>query len=176
MPNPRKIYYNEGNSKTKREQMTDIEKRCCFFGHKSICDKDGSLFERLKKEIEELIKSGYTEFLFGGYGDFDSLSHKAVKSLREKYPHIKTVYVQAYYKPKDDNFEYLRSRYDETEYPEIEEKPKKFAIVYRNREIIDNSDFCIFYVNRSYGGALQALQYAKRKKKTLINLAQQTIQ
>jgi uncharacterized phage-like protein YoqJ len=148
------------------------KKTCSFFGHGTIYDKDGSLFERLIKEAEQLIESGYTEFLLGGYGDFDSLSHKAVNSLKEKYPHIKTVYVQAYYNPKDKNIEHIRNQYDEIAYPEIEEKSKKFAIVYRNREMIINSDYCIFYVNRSYGGALQALAYVKRKKKAFVNLAE----
>ena len=82
------------------------EKRACsFFGHGSIYDKDDRIYNLLVKEIEPLIKSGCNEFLFGGYGDFDSLSHKAVNGLKEKYPHIKTVYVLAYYNPKDEYFD-----------------------------------------------------------------------
>jgi len=154
--------------------MADTQnKACCFFGHRHIYDKDGSLFELLVKEIERLIIEDFSEFVFGGYGDFDCLSYKAVNSLKGKYPHIKTVYVQAYYKHKDENMEFLNKLYDTVVYPAIGNKPKKFAITYRNQAIIDDSDFCIFYVNWGYGGALQAMQYAKRKKKASVNLAEQ---
>ena len=148
------------------------KKACSFFGHGSLNDKDGRIYCLLVKEIETLIENGYGEFLFGGYGDFDSLSRKAADSLKEKYPHIKTVYVQAYYKPKDGSMEIIRGLYDDTLYPAIERKPKKFAVIYRNQEMINISDFCIFYVERSYGGALRALRYAKRKNKARINLAE----
>ena len=154
--------------------MTETKKKaCCFFGHRHIYDKDGSLYNLLVKQVERLIGNGFNEFLFGGYGDFDSLSHRAIKRLKEKYPHIKTAYYQSYYKPKDERMEYISKQYDSVIYPAIEERPKKFAIRYCNEAIIDDSDFCVFYVERSYGGALQAMQYAKRKKKASVNLAEQ---
>lgn len=156
--------------------MQDVKRRvCCFFGHRSVYDKDGSLFESLVGETERLIEKGFNEFIFGGYGDFDSLAYKAVNVLKTKYLYIKTVYVQAYYKSKDESAEIIRKLYDTVIYPDIEGKPKKLAIIYRNQAIIDISDFCIFYVNQSYGGALQAMQYAKRKKKMFMNLAEQIV-
>ena len=37
--------------------------------------------------------------------------------------------------------------------------------------MIDESDYCVFYVaNTQNGGAYKAMQYAKRKKKAIINL------
>lgn len=44
-------------------------------------------------------------------------------------------------------------------------------IYFRNCEIIDHSDYCVFCVdeNAEYSGALKALQYAKKKHKEIIN-------
>ena len=150
-------------------------KTCCFFGHRKIFftthEKEGDFFDFLKAQIENLIvDSGYNEFLFGGYGDFDETAYRAVKSLKEKYPHIKTVYVQAYYKPHDKNIDLLREKYDELTFPEMQTNSKRYTIVYRNRHIINNSHFCIFYVKCDTGGACQALRYAKQKNKSYLLL------
>lgn len=149
------------------------KKACCFFGYRYLYDNDGNLFELLVKEIERLIK--FNEFVFDGYGEFDVLSYKAVKKLKEKYPDIETVYIQAYYKHEDERMAFLSKQYNAVVYPAIGDKPKKFAITYRNQAIIDGLDFCVFYVKRNYGGALQATQYAKRKKKASVNLAERII-
>lgn len=149
------------------------ENTCCFFGHSNISETK-QLMDLLIKQIEFCITTkNITQFLFGGYKDFDHICYKAVTQLKVKYPNIKTIYVQAYYNHKEaDNIKYLHLRYNEIFYPEIEDKPKRFAIVYRNQAMIYMSDYCIFYVNRSWGGAMQALKYAKRKKKDFINIAE----
>ena len=64
----------------------------------------------------------------------------------------------------------------------------KDAYIMRNQEMIDNSDVCVFYYNKDYlpprrkqskrsvldyqpqSGTAVAFEYAKRKKKTIINL------
>jgi len=53
----------------------------------------------------------------------------------------------------------------------LEFVPKKFAISHRNRWIVDESDYIIVYVLTDYNGAYEALKYAKRKKKNIVNLA-----
>ena len=129
-------------------------------------------FDLLLCQIETLIvDSGYTKFVFGGYGEFDNMAYKAVNAQKQKYPHIKTVYMPAYYRPDDERIKILHDsgKYDNIAYLPIEDKPKKFAITYRNCAIIDNSNFCIFYVSYDMGGAYQALKYAIRKQKTLLN-------
>ena len=60
--------------------------------------------------------------------------------------------------------------YDAIVYPEIEDKPLKFAISYRNKWMAEQADLVIAYVNHNSGGAWQTYQHAKRKKKTIINL------
>ena len=124
--------------------------------------------------IEDLIKKGFTVFLFGGFGEFDELCHKAVSRMKEKYPMIKRVYclieekhLIAHKRPK-----YLRAEdYEEFTYfsPSFDYWYKR--IYYRNCEMIEKSDYVIFYAeNRKDSGAYKALKYATKCKKECINI------
>ena len=48
----------------------------------------------------------------------------------------------------------------------------KHAIVLRNRWMVEQADYVIAMVERKEGGAYATLQYAKKKKKKIINLAE----
>jgi hypothetical protein len=48
--------------------------------------------------------------------------------------------------------------------------PSKFAIIKRNEWIVEQSDLIVVYCLRSFGGAYNALKYAKRKNKKIIEL------
>lgn len=123
------------------------------------------LRERLYDVLEELINKGTTEFLLGGYGAFDLLAARTVKSLKEKYPHITSVLVNAYI-----NRGYDSDLYDCSEYPPIENVPKRFAIIKRNEWMVKQADILIAYVRYDWGGAAKTLEYAMKKKKHIINL------
>ena len=47
----------------------------------------------------------------------------------------------------------------------------KGAITKRNRWMVEQADLLICYIEREEGGAFTALKYAKKQKKTIINLA-----
>ena len=67
---------------------------CCFFGHRKITETD-ELKSNLYSEIEKLIiNEKVNTFLFGSKSQFDDLCHTIVTELKEKYPHIKRVYVR----------------------------------------------------------------------------------
>ena len=51
----------------------------------------------------------------------------------------------------------------------------KHAIVLRNRWMVEQADYVIAMVERKEGGAYATLQYAKKKKKKIINLAERKI-
>ena len=61
--------------------------------------------------------------------------------------------------------------YDFSVYPPIEKTPYRFAINKRNEWMIDNSDLIISYVKYNHGGAYNAIRHARKKKKRIINLA-----
>ena len=48
----------------------------------------------------------------------------------------------------------------------------KHAIVLRNRWMVEQADYVIAMVERKEGGAYATLQYAQKKKKKIINLAE----
>lgn len=136
-----------------------------FCGHGKITYTDETR-KLLRDTIENLISEGADEFLLGGYGAFDVMAANAVKNLKAKYPHIKSVLVVPYI---DRDFD--RDLYDCSEYPPIERVPKRFAILKRNEWMVDQADVVVAYVDHDWGGASKMLRYAFQKKKRVVNLA-----
>ena len=170
--------------------MEDLNLRsCCFFGHRKI-DKTPELKNNLYEIIENLIvNENIDTFLFGSKSEFDDLCHKVATELREKYPHIKRVYVRAAFQHIPDWYEdSLLNHYEETYFPEHMEKAGKASYVERNQEMINKSDFCVVYYDENYlpprrknsrrdltdyqpkSGTAVAYDYAVKKKKKIINL------
>ena len=139
-------------------------KTVTFCGHRDV-DTAEIIEEKLYTEIEKLIQQGASEFLLGGYGRFDSLCAKTVRSLKEKYPHITLVLVLAYM-----NKDFDKDLYDSSEYPSLEMVPKRFAILKRNEYMIKKADAVIAYVKRSWGGAAKTLEFAQKKRKYIIRI------
>ena len=123
---------------------------CCFFGHRTINET-----EELKKKITMIIESLILEnrvdtFLFGSKSQFNSLCLETVTQLKEKYPHIKRIYVRAEYPYINDTYKnYLLESYEDTYYPEKILNSGKAVYIKRNFEMINNSQFCIAYYNES---------------------------
>ena len=162
---------------------------CCFFGHRKI-DKMPELIERLTKEIEVLITEKDVKiFYFGSKSEFDDLCHKVVTELKEKYPHIKRIYVRSAFQHIPDWYEdSLLQHYEDTYFPEHMEKAGKASYVERNQEMINQSNYCIVYYDDNYlpprrknsrrdltdyqpkSGTAVAYEYAIKKKKEIINV------
>ena len=76
----------------------------CFFGHRTI-DETEDLKRSLTSAIENLITGeGVDTFLFGSKSRFNSLCLELVTKLKEKYPHIKRIYVRAEFLIISDNY------------------------------------------------------------------------
>ena len=134
-----------------------------FCGHRDVDDSE-KVKSWLEVEIKKLISEGKVEFLLGGLGRFDILAAQVVRSLKNEYPDILSVYVAAYI-----NSECNKDLYDCSEFPPIENVPARFAIVHRNRWMINEADVILAYVENTFGGASKTLEYAKRKNKKIIN-------
>ena len=161
----------------------------CFIGHKNI-ERNEELISSLEKIVVTLIEKGVTTFLFGSKSEFDDLSWEVVTKLKEKYIHIKRIYVRAIYPYIDKSYEeYLLKYYEETYFPAQLENAGKYAYIERNYEMINLSTYCIFYYNENYippieestknnllpppkrhSGTKIAYNYAIKKKKQIINL------
>lgn len=78
-------------------------------------------------------------------------------------------YMKAEYKHNQESFE---SYYDSIELCEQSAHAHpKAAIQIRNKAMIDRADLCVFYVDKSKGGAYKTLQYAEKAEVNFINLA-----
>lgn len=143
-------------------------KTVTFCGHGNIPSADVEKIKPLLyNKIETLIEAqGATEFLLGGYGDFDGTAARVVKELKVKYPHITSTLVIPYI-----DRDYNKELYDGSVFPPIESVPKRFAISKRNEWMVQSADFVIAYVKYSWGGASTTLDYARRKKKIIFNIA-----
>lgn len=139
-------------------------KVCTFFGHSECYGLDrAALFQA----IAGLVDCGADTFYVGNQGQFDCMIHGCLKQLRAVYPHIWFSVVLAYLPTG-------KSWYDDftdTIYPEgLEEVPPKFAIEWRNRWMLAASDYCLCYINHTWGGAYKFARQAKRRGLTVINL------
>ena len=147
-------------------------KCCCFAGHSEINDTS-ELYKKLLLTIEKLITNeNVTEFRVGNYGKFDGLSAKAVRELKEKYPHIKLELVIPYLTASVTQYkEFYYKNYDSLLMAEIPEKtPKRLQIIKCNEYMVNSVDFVVCYINHSWGGAAKTTDFARRKNKTIINL------
>ena len=143
---------------------------CCFFGHRTINETD-ELRTKITEAVEKLITGENVDtFLFGSKSRFNSLCLELVTELKEKYPHVKRIYVRAEFPfINDDYLNYLLKSYDETYYPEKLIGAGRAAYVERNREMIDNSKYCIVYYDEQNApttrksGTKIALDYALKK-------------
>ena len=150
-----------------------MNKICSFFGHREIANKE-FLQGKVVTLIKKLIKGGFTIFLFGGFGEFDKLCYEAVSYIKETYPTIKRVYCVSDERHLIENKrpKYLRAE----DYEEFVYLAPRFdywytRIYYRNCEMIEKSDYVIFYAeNKKDSGAYKALKYAIRRKKEYVNI------
>ena len=144
---------------------------CSFFGHAAVGNE---IRPALSAEIERQITERHTDtFYVGGYGHFDRMASDLLEEMKKRYPHL-TVYHILAYLPASAGKEPYEPRFP-TLYPEgLELVPKRVAILRRNRWMVNQSDFIIGYVLTTYGGAYEALRYAKQKKKSIVNIADGT--
>ena len=140
---------------------------CTFFGHR---DCPSSIKSKLRKVLIDLIESHAVDmFYVGQQGAFDSMVRSVLKELVSLYPRINCAVVLERMPPKCDEFD--TRDYSDTMLPEgIETVHPRFAISWRNKWMIKQSDYVVTYVTHSWGGAAQFAELAEKQKKTVINV------
>lgn len=126
-------------------------KTCSFFGHRNT-QETPELKKRLKELLLVLIeKEGVTTFLFGSASRFDDLCLKMVSEIKKEGFDVKRVYVRSQHRELSVDYKkYLLTTYDDTVMPCGVEKAGRAAYVERNQEMINASDYCVFYYNPQY--------------------------
>jgi len=119
-----------------------IANTCSFFGHRTINETEQRK-AKLMDIIEKLIINEEVDtFLFGSKSRFDSLCLELVTKLKEKYPHIKRVYVRAEYPYISEDYKkHLLENYEDSYYPMKIINSGRASYVERNYEMIDHSRF-----------------------------------
>lgn len=125
-------------------------------------------------QVENLITEyGVNIFYVGNNGQFDHLVAAVLRELKLRHPQISYSIVLAYLPEREK--EHNQLSYTETIYPEgLEDTPPRFAISKRNKWMVQQSEYVIAYVEHSFGGAAQFTEYARKKHRTVINLADLT--
>ena len=146
-----------------------------FFGHRVIEN-----YREVEQEVSRIIRSlirehKYVDFLVGRDGDFDQIVTAEIRrAKREVYDaNSSLIWVMPYQKVEyKQNRESFDAYYDEVEIcSESDGAYPKAAIQIRNRNMVDRSDLVVCYITKKTGGAYATWQYASKKGKVIINLA-----
>ena len=145
--------------------MNKSQHSCCFFGHR---DAPESIKPKLKEHIIRLIiEYNVTVFYVGNNGSFDSIVTSVLKDVVNEYPDISFNIVLAYLPSKRDE-----EQEKNTLYPfGIESVPKRYCISWRNKWLINHSQYVICYVTHITGGASKFMEMALKRGRNVINLS-----
>ena len=137
-----------------------------FFGHK---DTPKNIEPTLRATLVDLIENqGINMFYVGNNGNFDTIVRRQLEALSQAYPITYSV-VLAYMPAKKSEYD----DYTKTILPEgIEAIPKRFAISYRNKWMIDQADVVVTYVTHSFGGAAKFKEMVEKQGKMIIELSE----
>ena len=143
-----------------------------FCGHAQF-SKSEKYEKKLLAFLEEKVGDQPADMYLGGYGDFDSFAYDCCKKYKVTHPNISLIFVTPYLtiEYQKNHLDYQMTKYDSILYPEIEDKPKRYAITYRNKYMVEKAYFVVTYVSHNWGGAYTTYKHAERKSKEIFNLA-----
>ena len=136
---------------------------CTFFGHRTVYEK---IEPTLRSTLIDLIENyDVKRFYVGNHGAFDAMVRRVLRDLSSIYP-ITYAVVLAYLPEKGSQSEL------DTIFPEgLETVPKKFAISYRNKWMLERSEYVVTYVTHQIdSGAAQFKELAEKRGKKVIEL------
>ena len=145
-----------------------------FFGHRYI-ENLSDVESKLEAIILSLIDNhSHINFLVGKNGEFDTIVSSTIKRIKKRMDinaisHILVLpYDSVLFRKNEKNF---YDYYDEIEICRKSDLAHyKSAFQIRNKEMIDRSDLCVFFVQHNRGGAYKSLKYAAEKNKKIINI------
>lgn len=139
-----------------------------FCGHSDFVPST-AMEARLLSVLASQIGDSPAELLLGGYGNFDRFALRCGKIFQQTHPQVSLIYVTPYMVTERQTS--VGAEYDGIIYPPLEHIPPRYAILHRNRYMVERADLVIACITRSRGGAYQTYLHARRKGKTMINLA-----
>ena len=136
-----------------------------FFGHR---DCPETMRPKLREVLVDLITNHDVDMFYVGHqGQFDAYVHSELKRLKQEYPQISYAVVLAYMPGQRTEYD----DYSDTMLPEgIEAVHPRYAISWRNKWMLDRSDYVVTYITHTWGGAYQYARKAIGQGKNVINL------
>lgn len=145
------------------------EKCCTFFGHRTCPPEIKQKLYHILKDL--IVNQEVRVFYVGNQGSFDGLVRSVLRELSQQYSHITYAVVLPYLPPEQKDYLTQHQDYSDTMYPEgIETVPKRFAIEWRNRWMLKQSNYVVTYIAHSWGGAAKFADKAIKSGKYVINL------
>lgn len=143
-----------------------------FCGHAQF-HKTEEYEQKLLTFLQEKIGVQPPYMYLGGYGGFDNFAYDCCKKFKETHNNIPLIFVTPYLtvEYQKDHLNHQKTRYDVIIYPEIENKPPRYAITYRNKYMVEKADFVVAYMTHDWSGAYKTYQYANLKKKPIFNIS-----
>ena len=146
--------------------------KTAFIGHRHICAKN--IEEKLIQAIQTEIDNGCRAFTMGTHGEFDCLALDCCRRMRNTYFDmlVEVVITSLNSIKKDSKTDYVPYSDVETVMYKIEDAHYKRQITLSNRQMIENCDTLICYVDNSAykSGAKTALRYAEKRGLKIVNL------
>ena len=151
-----------------------VNKICTFAGHGNNYYYSDDTYKKIISCLKQLITDkNISEFWVGNYGYFDAIAARAVRNIKEEYPHIKLCLVVPYITSRINKFklEYVNA-YDEIIIPEMSpQTPIRAYIPICNQYMVDKSVCLLCYIERESGGAFKTYKYALKKGIEIINIS-----
>lgn len=142
-----------------------------LFGHREIPNLS-ELDSKLFPIVRELVQTEqYVSFIIGRNGEFDEYAASVIKRA-QKETNLANSDLTLVLPYQVANLEFYEKYYDGIIIPEnLSDAHYKAKITLKNRWMIENSNLVIVCVNHNSGGAYQAMKYAKRLNKKIINIS-----
>ncbi len=143
-----------------------------FFGHadRYYFKEEG---QKILTLLEQVVGNKPCYFYLGGYDIFDYFALKRCNKFISNHPNCKKYIVTPSTNPAFlvEHSSIVRL-YDDLVFPAgLDNKAKKPETLERNKWVIENSDFIIFYVDHPYGIAYKSFRFAKKLKKNFANIS-----
>ena len=162
----------------KEQTLSEMQKihTVCFTGHREILKSDAIRMPSvLSALIEKLFNSGATHFRTGGAMGFDTVAALCVIEAMQTHPEIKLDLIlpcknqtSGWTAPNILTYNYILSRSSSHRY--ICDTYQKGCMHERNRALVNGSQCCVAYLNKSSGGSAYTYSYAISSGLEVINL------
>jgi len=157
--------------------MKNIEKSCCFTGHRpeKLNMSETEVKEKIRNEIVKAIQDGFITFISGMARGIDIWAAEIVLQEKKNNPHIKLLCAVPY-----NGFEKSWSESEKNNYNNIIENADyvKFVCEHYSRQcfqirnvyMVDLSERVIAAYNGIAGGTRNTIKYAEKKNVEVVNV------